>query len=136
MGSYGPVLVKGVIIKRDDVWENAVTEMLPLYKSDSYVPKRKLDYSDVVLFEELITLDSLIEIVKELPEKGVSNVTLCNYDVKIEVSNLSNGHQYDSGDESYDVGWFCEKYLYQSNWKGYGPSPTGEAGSGTAKVLA
>ena len=38
-----------------DIWENNITKILPLHKSDSYTPKDKLDYGDLILFEQLIS---------------------------------------------------------------------------------
>lgn len=121
--SYGSVLVKSVIFKRDDVWENIVTKILPLHKSDSYTPRGKFDYGNLVLFEELISLDSLVDIMKKLPEKGISTVTLGDYDVHVENEYLQNGYKYDSGDDYLNVGWFFERYNYRSPSKAYPTEP-------------
>lgn len=112
--SYGSVLVKSAIVKRENVWENVITKILPLHKSDSYTPKEKLDYGNLVLFEELISLDSLVEIIKKLPEKGTSTITLGDHEVQVESEGLQNGYKYDSGEEYLNVGWFFERYHYRS----------------------
>jgi len=116
--SYGSVLVKSAIVKNDDVWENIVAKILPLHKSDSYILKDKLDYGDLILFEELISLDKLIEVIKKLPEKGIAEITMGDYEVQVEGESFRNGHKYDSGEEYLDVGWFFERYHYTSRLKG------------------
>ena len=82
-GSYGSVLVISAIVKQDEIWKNSVTKILPLHKSDSYTLRDKLDYGDFVLFEELISLNKLIEIIKKLPEKGTAKVVLGEYEVQV-----------------------------------------------------
>jgi len=121
--SYGSVLVKSAIVKRENVWENIITKILPLHKSDSYTPKEKLDYGNLIFFEELISLNSLIEIIKKLPEKGTSTITLGHYEVQVEGESLQNGYKYDSGEEYLDVGWFFERYQYRSPPKSYSTEP-------------
>lgn len=121
--SYGSVLVRSVIVKRDDVWENSITKILPLHQSDSYVPKEKLAYEDVIFFEELISLDRLFEIIRKLPEKGTSSITLGNNEIQIDVESFSNGHEYDSGDEYLNVGWFFETYHFRGSQKSYRREP-------------
>ena len=112
--SYGSVLVKSAIVKSDGVWKNSITKILPLHKSDAYVPKEKLDYGNFALFEDIISLDSLIEIIKKLPEKGSSPITLGDYEILVEGESLQNGYEYDSGEEYLGVGWFFERYHYRS----------------------
>jgi hypothetical protein len=121
--SYGSVSVKSAIFKREPVWENIVTKVLPLHKSDSYVKKEKSDYGSLVLFEQLISLDSLIEMIKKLPEKGASTITLGDYEVQVESESLQDGYKYDSGEEYLNVGWFFERYCYKSHSKGYPTEP-------------
>ena len=121
--SYGSVLVKSAIIKHDDVWENSVTKILPLHKSEAYVLKEKLDYGNLILFEVLISLDSLVEMVKKLPEKGNSAFTLGDYEVQVEGESLQNGYRYDSGEEYLNVGWFFERYHYRSRPKSHPREP-------------
>jgi len=115
--SYGSILVKSAIVKSNDVWENIVTKILPLHKSDSYVPNEKLDYGDLIIFEEFISLDSLIKIIKDLPEKGITKITLENYEIKVEGEYFQNGYKYDSGEVYLNVGWFFERYHYRSRLK-------------------
>lgn len=67
--SYGKVLVRSALVRSGSVWETIVTIIVPLHKSASYNVKKKFDYGDFLLLEELISLDSLIGIVKKLPEK-------------------------------------------------------------------
>jgi len=128
--TYGSVLTKSAIVKRNGVWENIVTKILPLHKSDIYTPKEKLDYGNFVLFETLISLDSLIEILKKLPAPEVlpssgklnpkiSTITLGGYEVQVEDEGLQNGSKYDSGEDYLNVGWFFEKYHYKSPSKSY-----------------
>ena len=121
--SYGQVLVKSAIVKQDDIWENRVTKVLPLHKCDSYIPKEKLDYGNLMLFEELISLDSLVEIIKKLPEKGTATITLGDYEVQVEGQSLQNGDKFDSGREYLNVGWFFERYQYRSPSKSYPREP-------------
>lgn len=116
--SYGSVLVKSAIVKNGNIWENIVAKILPLHKSHSYILKDKLDYGDLILFEELISLDSLIEIIKKLPEKGIAKITLGDYEVQVEGKYFQNGYKYDSGEEYLDVGWFFERYHYRGRLKG------------------
>ena len=112
--SYGSVLVKSAILKHDDVYENSITRILPLHKSDSYVPKEKLDYGDLVMFEEVISLDRLVEIIKKLPVQETATITLGDYVIRVEGERLYNGHKYDSGEEYLNIGWFFERYHYRS----------------------
>ena len=112
--SYGSVLVKSAIVKSDGVWRNSITKILPLHKSDAYLPKEKLDYGNFALFEDIISLDTLIEIIKKLPEKGSSTITLGDYEILVEGESLQNGYEYDSGEEYLNVGWFFERYHYRS----------------------
>ena len=121
--SYGSVLVKSAIVKSDGVWKNSVTKILPLHKSDTYVPKEKLDYRNFALFEDIISLDSLIEIIKKLPEKGSSTITLGDYEVLVEGESLQNGYEYDSGEEYLSVGWFFERYHYRSPSRSHPKEP-------------
>ena len=121
--SYGSVLVKSAIVKHDDIWENSVTRILPLHKSDSYSPKDKLDYRDLIFFEALISLDSLVEIIKKLPEKGTTKITLGDYEVQVEGESFQNGYKYDSGEEYLNVGWFFERYHYRGPPKSYPREP-------------
>lgn len=114
-GSYGSVLVISAIVKQDEIWKNSVTKILPLHKSDSYTLRDKLDYGDFVLFEELISLNKLIEIIKKLPEKGTAKVMLGEYEVQVSGDYLQDGHKYDSGDDYLNVGWFFERYHYRSS---------------------
>ena len=121
--SYGSVLVKSAIVKNDDIWENIVTTILPLHKSDSYTPKDKLDYGDLILFEQLISLDRLVEIIKELPEKGNIRITLGDYEIQVNGEYLQNGYKYDSGEEYLNVGWFFERYHYRGRPKSQPKEP-------------
>lgn len=111
--SYGSVLVKSAIVKHNDIWENSVTLILPLYKSDHYTPKDKLDYGDLILFEELISLNKLTELIKKLPENGIVKVTLGGYEVQVNGEYFQNGYKYDSGEEYLNVNWFFERYHYR-----------------------
>jgi len=110
---YGSVLVKSAIVRNDDMWENYVTKVLPLHKSDSYILKERLHYCNFVLFEVIISLDELVDIVKKLPDKGTGVITLGDYEVAVSVNGLQKGDKYDSGREYLDVGWFFEKYQYR-----------------------
>jgi len=121
--SYGSVLVKSAIVKNDGIWENYVTKILPLHKSDSHILKEKLGYHKSVLFEVIISLDELVEIVKKLPEKGTAVITLGDYEVEVRVNGLQKGDKYDSGREYLDVGWFFEKYQYRSSQKSFHREP-------------
>jgi hypothetical protein len=121
--SYGSVLVKSAIVKRGDVWKNCVTKILPLHRSDSYAQKEKLDYGVVIFFEETISLDRLLEIIRKLPEKGTSSLTLGNNEIQFDVESLSNGHEYDSGDDYLSVGWFFETYHFRGPQESYPREP-------------
>ena len=121
--SYGSVLVKSVIVKPSNVWENIVTKIVPLYKSDSHVTKEKFDYGNFILFEELISLDTLVEIIKKLPEKGSITITSGDYEVKVDGTYFENGYKYDSGEEYLNIGWFFERYQYRGSSKGYQKEP-------------
>lgn len=121
--SYGSVLVRSAIVNRGDVWENSVTKILPLHRSDSHVPKEKLDYRGAIFFEELISLDRLLEIIGKLSEKGTSSISLGNYKIQFDVESFSDGHEYDSGDDYLNVGWYFETYHYRSSRRSYRREP-------------
>jgi len=101
--SYGSVLVKSAVVKTGNVWESIVVNIVPLHKSESYNPKKKFDYGDFILFEELLALDRFVEIIKKLPENGSVSVNLGNYDIKINGQYLQNGYKYDSGEEHFNT---------------------------------
>jgi len=118
-GSYGSILVKSVIMERGGVWKNIVTKILPLHFSDIYLPKKKLDYGNFVMLEDAFSLDRLIEIIKNLPEKVGSEVVsstiiIQDYQVQVEGEKLYDGCNYYSGTDYLDVGWFFERYHYRS----------------------
>lgn len=111
--SYGHVLVRSALVRSGSVWETIVTIIVPLHKSASYNPKKKFDYGDFVLFEELISLDSLIETVQKLPEKESISINLGDYEIAVGGEYFENSHRYDSGDEFLNVGWYFERYKYR-----------------------
>lgn len=115
--SYGSVLVKSAIVKSGNVWESIVINIVPLHKSDSYNPKEKFDYGHFILFEELVSLESLIGMIQKLPEKESVSINLGDYEIKVEGEYLQNGYKYDSGEEYLNVGWFFERYLYRVSRK-------------------
>lgn len=117
--SYGSVLVKSAILKEENVWHNTVSILVPLHKSDSYVPKPKLDYGDLIFFEELVSLKTLIRIIKALPEKGVTTIALGSHKVQVNGQGFQNGHEYDSGERYLNIGWFFERYRYSEPSKSY-----------------
>jgi len=121
---YGSVLVKGTIRKQQGIWKNVVTKILPMYLSDTYTAKEKLDYGNFAMVEDVITLKDLVELIKNLPEKGTTTINLGGYEVQVEGESLTNGHyKYDSGVDYLDVGWFLETYQYTSRNQGYSSEP-------------
>lgn len=122
--TYGSVSVKSAILKHQGQWKNILTKILPLCSSEVYKPQTKLDYGDFILIEKLITLDDLIEIIKKLPEKGTTFLTLGGYEVQVQVENLQkDSYKYDSGTEFLQVGWCYEKYQYRSQSIHYSSEP-------------
>ena len=121
--SYGLVLVKSAIVKQENVWHNTSSILVPLHKSDSYVPKPKLDYGDLILFEELVSLKTLIKVIKALPEKGATTITLGSHKFQVEGQEFENGHEYDSGEKYLNIGWFFERYRYRGPSKSYRREP-------------
>lgn len=121
--TYGSVLVKSAIKKHEGIWENVVTKILPLYFSDAYSPKKKLEYANFAIVESAITTDHLIETIEKLPEKGTATFSLEGYEIQVEGEGLQNGYKYDSGVEYLDVGWFFEKYQYRSPNRSYPSDP-------------
>jgi len=118
-GSYGSVLVKSAIMKHEEVWKNIVTKILPLHVSDVYTPKRKLDYGNFAVVEDVISLDDFIEIIKKLPEKTGTIITVGDYQVQVDGERLENGYEYDSGVDYLNVGWFFERYHYRGPGRGF-----------------
>jgi hypothetical protein len=127
--SYGSVLVKSAIMKQEGIWKNIVTKILPLHVSDVYTPpKRKLDYGKFAIFEDIISLNDLIEMVRGLPEKigpekVGSIITIGSYQVQVEGERLDDGYEYDSGVDYLDVGWCFERYHYRSPHPGFPSEP-------------
>jgi hypothetical protein len=122
--TYGSVSVKSSIMKHQGQWKNILTKILPLPSSDSYTLQEKLDYGDFVLVEKLITLEDLIEVIRKLPEKGTTSITIGDYEVQVQVENLvQDTYKYDSGTEYLKVGWFYEKYQYRSQSQHYSSEP-------------
>lgn len=121
---YGSVLVKGVIRKQQGIWKNVVTKILPMYLSDTYTAKEKLDYGNFAMIEDIITIDDLVELIKNLREKGTTTINLGGYEVQVEGESLTNGYyKYDSGVDYLDVGWFFETYQYTSRKQSYSSEP-------------
>lgn len=122
--NYGSVLVKGVIRKQQGIWKNVVTKILPMYLSDIYTAKEKFDYGNFAMIEDVITIDDLVELIKNLPEKGTTTINLGGYEVQVEGESLTEGHyKYDSGVDYLDVGWFFETYQYTSRKQSYSSEP-------------
>jgi len=121
--SYGPVLVKGAMIRKGDIWENVVTRILPLHKSESGVSTKKLNYGNLIFFEEIISLDDLVEAIRKLPERGSAITRFGSYEANVEVESLQNGYKYDSGEEYLSVGWFFEKYQFRSPSRNFPSEP-------------
>ena len=121
---YGSVLAKGAIRKQQGIWKNVVIKILPMYLSDTYTVKEKLDYGNFAMVEDVITLKDLVELIKNLPEKGTTTINLGGYEVQVEGESLTNGrHKYDSGVDYLDVGWFSEIYQYTSRNQSYPSEP-------------
>jgi hypothetical protein len=117
---YGSVLVKGVIGKHEGIWKNVVIKILPMYLSDTYTVKEKLDYGNFAMVEDVITVKDLVELIKNLPEKGNMTINLGGYEVQVEGQSLTNGrYKYDSGVDYLDVGWFFETYQCTSRNQSY-----------------
>lgn len=128
--SYGAALVKSAVVKQGDVWENRITTILPLHQTDSYVPQEEVGYGDLLFFEELISVDKLLAIIRKLPEKGTSIITLGNKEIEVVVERFSKGHRFfDSGNDYLNVGWFFEEYSFQSPEKYYSREPLVSADS-------
>jgi len=122
--SYGSVLVKSAIMKQEGVWKNIVTKVLPLHVSDtSYTLKEKLDYGNFAIFEDIISLDNLIEMIRKLPEKGDSTIRIGDFSFQVAGEYLDDGYKFDSGVDYLDVRWFFERYHYRSPPQGYPSEP-------------
>jgi len=122
--TYDSVLVKSAIMRQQGQWKNILTKILPLPFSDAYTPQEKLDYGNFALIEKLVTSDDLIEIIRKLPEKGTTSITLGDCEVQIQVENLlQDSNKYDSGTEYLKVGWFYEKYQYRGPNQPYSAEP-------------
>jgi len=118
-GSYGSVLVKSAIMRHEEAWKNIITKILPLHVSDLYTPKKKLDYGNFAMVEDVISLDDFIEMIKKLPEKASTTIAVGDYQVQVDGERLDNGYKYDSGVDYLDVRWFFERYHYTSPPPGY-----------------
>lgn len=121
--TYGQVLLKSAIWKREGIWKNLVTKILPLPFSDTYTCRPKLDYGDFALLEKIITINELIEIVAKLPEKGSVHVNFEGYDVQADGTSIEKGYNYDSGAGNIEVGWLFETYQYSSQNRNFPPEP-------------
>jgi len=121
--SYGSVLVKSAIMKREEIWANIVTKILALHFSDVHTPGEKIDYGDFAIVEEVVSLDSLIEMIRNFPEKGSTTIAVGDYHIQIAGEYLANGYKYDSGVDYLNVGWFFERYHYRSPSQGYPSEP-------------
>lgn len=122
--SYGSVLVKSAVCRRNDRCENIITQVLPLHKSDCHARKEDLDYGNLVLFEATLSPEGLVALLERLPHKGTDNIDLGQHSVMIEVEGLEDGYKYDSGAQYLGVEWFFERYLYRSPARGYSGEPT------------
>jgi len=121
--SYGPVLVQSAIMKHEGVWKNIVTKFLPLHVSETHIHKKKMDYGNFAIIEDVISLDDLIQSIKNLPENASSTIKLAEYQVQVHEGTLRDGYKYDSGTNFLNVGWFFERYNYDSRHRSYPSDP-------------
>lgn len=113
--SYGQVLIASAIIKQDSSWHNVLTKIIPLYHADDANQVRKLDYENFAIIENVISIEELKSFINSLSESSPSNLSLNGYDIKISKGSFSNGYQYDSGDDNYNIGWFYKRFQFSSS---------------------
>jgi hypothetical protein len=112
--TYGRVLVQSGILKRDGKWHNVVTKVIPLHLKESPNSLRKLDYGEFAIIESLISLEELTSLIKSLSEDNNASFSLDGYQIENPRGNLSNGYEYDSGEEYLNVGWFFKKFYFSA----------------------
>jgi hypothetical protein len=116
--TYGPVLVQSGISKRNGKWHNVVTKVVPLHSKERPNSLRKLDYGNFAIIESLISLEKLTYLIKSLSADSGTSFSLDGYEVESPPGNLSNGYEYDSGDEYLNVGWFFKRFHFSSGGRG------------------
>jgi hypothetical protein len=56
----------------------------------------------------------LTNLIKNLSEENSTSFSLNGYQIENPRGNLSNGYEYDSGDEYLNVGWFFKRFYFSS----------------------
>jgi len=112
--TYGHVLVQSAISKRNGKWSNVVTRIVPLHSKESPDSLRKLDYGNFAIIESLISLEEMTDLIKNISGEGSTNISLDGYEIEISPGSLSDGYEYDSGDEYLNVGWFFKRFHFSS----------------------
>jgi len=110
--TYGRVLVQSGILKQDGKWHNMITKVVPLHLKESPNSLRKLDYGNFAIIESLISLEELTVLIKSLSEDSNTSFSLDGYQIENPRGTLSNGSEYDSGDEYLNVGWFFKQFYF------------------------
>jgi len=106
---YGSFLVKSFIHKHKPSWKNIVTKIIPLSSLDTYEQQEKLDYGDVALVEEVVSLSDVLKMI-EVPEKSSKTIVIGGYEVEFENEYWNKVYTYDVGEGPFDVDWHCEVY--------------------------
>jgi hypothetical protein len=112
--TYGRVLVQSGIIKRDGNWHNIITKIIPLHREDTPDSLKKWDYGNFAIIESLISLEEMTNLIKSLSEDNSTSFSLDGYKIENPRGNLSNGYEYDSGDEYLNVGWFFKRFYFST----------------------
>ena len=108
--SYGPVHVQSGIAKRNGTWQNVVTKVVPLHRTEKRDSLRKLDYGNFAIIEGLISIEGLVTFLKDLSKDNGTTLSLDGYEIQIPQGSFSDTHEYDSGDEYVNVGWFFKLF--------------------------
>jgi hypothetical protein len=113
--NYGKIFIISAIAKREGTWYNILTKIIPLYSKNENAHLRKLDYGNFAIIENLISIEQLKDFIKSLSGGSTANLSLDGYIIEFSSGNFSNGYQYDSSDDSYNVGWFFKRFQFSSS---------------------
>ena len=112
--TYGKILVQSAILKQEGKWQNIITKFLPLFVGEEPAKLEKLDYGEFAIIESLISLDDFSKLISSLSKEEGTTITIDNYEIEFRPESLTDGHEYDSGTDHLNVGWFFQRFHFSS----------------------
>jgi hypothetical protein len=115
---YSSALVSCYLHREKDSWANIVTLIVPICTGEHIPQTEKSDYGAFALLKTTISIEELIKLVSQLPEKNTMDVTFADMNIIIKGNYLGSCERYDSGVGWINIGWGFEKYQYKAQCGG------------------